>query len=132
MTWLSADEIRTTTPQELGQGGFCFIVAEILLERFPDATLLRLTSPAHEYGHVFLAINGAHMDIGGFRDVVADARFRFDDRSLEPEPVSAQAVRSFFYPKYNTSQLSAARETLKAYIDSRPERFRLTNPHSPP
>jgi hypothetical protein len=129
MHWLSEDEIRNYAPLELGEAGFCFVVAEILLARFPDATLFKLTSHASPFAHVFISIDGQYMDIGGCRDVIAETRFRLNT-SLELHPADSKPVRNFFYPKYNLSQLCAARETLERYINAnsgifgRPESWR--------
>ena len=124
MNWLEPDQIRKTSPTELGEGGLCFLVAEILLERNPEAILYRLTSPAHEYGHVYLLLDDNQIDIKGPRDVVAAMRTQCDDQRLVPEKADTHRVRRHFYPKYSTAQLCAARETFLSFIDSNPQIFK--------
>jgi hypothetical protein len=127
MNWLSANQIRETPPVELGTGGFCFLVAEILLERFPSAIVYRLTSPGSPFAHIFISINGCYMDIEGCRNVPREMRRHLDAPHLQVEMTDLQTVREFFYQKYDESQHCAARATLEHYVNSNPERFASPN-----
>ena len=104
-TLWSAENIYDTPPCELGRGNFCFLVAEILLERFPDARLCRLASPGHDYAHILILVDDEYIDIKG-RTTLAEMRFYFDDNFLKPMPVDDEkSVRDFFYSRHEATEL---------------------------
>lgn len=113
---LSPDQISSSDPIELGAGGFCFLVAELLRAKYPQAELWRLTNREREtYAHEFVLIDGMPCDINGFRSVDA-MRFDLDDNSLVEEIAYAQAIRDSFYPLYSPEQLAAARYRVGPYV----------------
>ena len=120
---LSAEAIQKMNPVELGSGGLCFLVAEILADRFPDSVLCRLTCQDRKrYAHVFVSVKSVPVDIKGFRNV-DKMRFDYDDTSLVLEPIDEASVRQFFYPHYAERQLLNARIALESYIKSHPDVF---------
>src|SRR5260370_32632427 len=79
-SFYSADTSKKMDPIEAGSGGFCFVMVELLMLRYPNSQLCRLTSGDRTaFEHVFVCVAGSAVDIGGFRDVVAEARFRFEN-----------------------------------------------------
>jgi hypothetical protein len=110
---LSPDQIRSSDPIELGTGGFCFLVAELLKAKYPQAELWRLTNrEGTTYRHVFVRIDGKPCDIKGFRKV-CEMRFDLGDNSLVEETTDAQAIQVYFSQfKYSEEQLAAARAVL--------------------
>jgi hypothetical protein len=119
MTWFSRfspDEIANYDPIQLGAGGFCFLVAELLKANYPQAELWRLTNRERKtYDHVFVRIDGMPCDINGFRSVDA-MRFDLDDNSLVEQIADAQAIRDYFYREYSLEQLAAARSRLAPLV----------------
>ena len=112
----SPDQIKNSDPIELGTGGFCFLVAELLKAKYPQAELWRLTNRERKtYPHIFVRIGGIPCDINGFRSV-HEMRFDLDDSSLIEEMADAQAIRDYFYPRYSPEQLAAARSRLAPYV----------------
>jgi hypothetical protein len=123
----SVESIKWTPPDELGSGGFCFVVAEILKARFPASVLYRLTDLNRTYyTHVFRAVGGAYVDIKGFRKLI-DLKFDHPNNSQLVEAIDEENVRKHFYPCYQKKEdreaLSAARAKLRLYIDSNPAIF---------
>jgi hypothetical protein len=109
---LTPDEIRNYDPIHLGSGGFCFVVAELLKEKYPQAKLWRLTNRERTtYDHVFVCIDGKPCDIHGFRSF-DQMRFDLDNKSLVEVPADAQAIQDYFYHRYSPEQLTAARAVL--------------------
>src|ERR1017187_7653183 len=97
-------------------GGFCFVVAELLAAKHPDAQLCRLTNRDRTtYRHVFVRIDGEPCDIKGSREV-SDMVLDLDDAGLIEEPVSPEAVRNYFYPRYEERQLASARVVLAPFV----------------
>jgi len=129
---LSPEEIANYDPIQLGTGGFCFLVAELLMAKHPQAELWRLTNrEGKTYPHVFVRIDGMPCDINGFRSVDA-MRSDWGDNSLVEQIADAQAIRDFFYPKYSPEQLAAARCRLAPFVGElvvafRAGRFNLDN-----
>lgn len=115
-------------PVELGAGGFCFLAAELLMEKYPMAALCRLTDSSRaRFAHVFISANNMPADIRGFRSVAA-MRFDYDDYSLIEEPTDQRIVRDFFYPKYSSAQMCAARVVLAGYIATHGDIFPTITP----
>ena len=113
---LSPDQITNYDPIQLGTGGFCFLVAELLMEEYPQAELWRLTNrEGTTYAHVFVRIDGMPCDSNGFRSVDA-MRFDFNDNSLVERIANSQAIRDYFYHGYTREQLAAARSRLAPYV----------------
>jgi hypothetical protein len=120
---LPVKEIRQMDAIHLGSGGFCFLVAESLIGRFPEGVLYRLTDrDRREFFHVFVSVSGARMDIKGVRSI-ADMRFDYRNAAAIEEPVDIWNVRKVFYPQYSIEQLCAARAVIEAYIDSHADIF---------
>jgi hypothetical protein len=112
----SPDQINSADPIELGTGGFCFLVAELLKAKYPQAELRRLTNrEGKTYSHVFVRIDGIACDIKGFRSV-HEMRFDLDDNSLVEQIADAQAIRDYFYREYSLEQLAAARSRLAPLV----------------
>jgi hypothetical protein len=121
---LSPNEITNYDPIQLGTGGFCFLVAELLKANYPQTELRRLTNrEGKTYPHVFVRIDGMPCDINGFRSVDA-MRFDLDDNSLVEQIADAQAIRDYFYPVYSPEQLAAARSRLAPYVGELAVAFR--------
>ena len=119
MWWLTAKEIGETDPVELGMGGFCFLVAELLMEKYPDAELCRLTDKDRTtFAHVFVRIDGRPCDIKGFRSLSAIREDR-PEPGLVEEPVSVESVQMFFHARYDVELLAAARTVLEQYLASK-------------
>jgi hypothetical protein len=109
---LSPDQITNYDPIQLGTGGFCFLVAELLKAKYPQAELCRLTNrEGTTYHHVFVRVDGRACDIKGFR-CVHQMRFDLNDDSLVEEIADAQAIQDYFYHRYTDEQLAAARVSL--------------------
>jgi|ERR1035441_683656 hypothetical protein len=112
----SPDQITNYDPIQLGTGGFCFLVAELLKAKYPQAELWRLTNRERKtYPHVFVRIDGIPCDINGLRSV-EDMRFDLNDDSLVEEIADAQAIRDYFHLLYSNEQLAAARSRLAPYV----------------
>ena len=124
MNWLSPAEIEETDPVELGSGGFCFVVAEILAVRIPGSAFYRLTDLERKrWGHVFVLANGQYWDIKGINTLTAMLRHFNDPDLVTPEHVDAQSVRQFFHPRYSLDQLRSAKTTLQTYIETHSDVF---------
>jgi len=129
----SPDEIANYDPIQLGTGGFCFLVAELLKANYPQAELWRLTNRERKtYPHVFVRIDGMPCDINGSRSVDA-MRFDLHDNSLVEQIADAQAIRDYFYPLYSDEQLAAARSRLAPFVRELVVGFRARrlNPTTP-
>ena len=115
-SYLSPDQINTYEPVELGTGGFCFLVAEMLKEKHPHAEFWRLTNRERtKYSHVFVRVDGKPCDIKGFRSV-AEMRFDLNDYGLAEEITDPKEIKNYFYHWYSTEQLAAARAVLRKAI----------------
>ena|SRR5208337_3046574 len=113
---LSPDQITAYDPIVLGAGGFCFLVAELLMQMNPKAELRRLTNlDRRRYYHVFVRVDGQACDIKGFR-CVEDMRFDLNESGLVEESADSQAIHDYFYPCYSPEQLAAARAVLRKAI----------------
>lgn len=111
-SYLTPKEIRDYDPIQLGMGGFCFLVAEMLKAKCPSAELWKLTNrDGTMYRHVFVRVNGKPYDIKGGRNV-DEMRFDLGDYGLVEKMADAQAIHDYFYPLYPSEQLAAARAAL--------------------
>ena len=120
---LPVTEITCSNAEQLGSGGFCFLVAELLQAKYRGSVLWRLTDSIRtKYAHVFVCVEGHPADIKGFRSI-DEMRFDYNDYSLVAEPIEAQSVRDFFYPNYTQDQLSAGRDVLRCYINTHNDIF---------
>jgi hypothetical protein len=98
-------------------GFFCFLVAELLTAKYPQAELWRLTDRERtRYQHVFVRIDGKPCDIGGFRSV-DDMCSDLNDYSLIEEITDSQRIKDYFHRWYSPEQLAAAREVLAEAIN---------------
>ena len=110
------DQISSYDAIELGTGGFCFLVAELLKELYPKAELRRLTNlERNRYYHVFVRLDGQACDIKGFRSV-EEMRSDLNETNMVEESVDAQAIQDYFYPCFSPEQLAAARAVLRKAI----------------
>jgi hypothetical protein len=124
-SYLTPDEIKNYDPTQLGAGGFCFLVAELLKTKYPQAELWRLTNQeGTTYHHVFVRIDGRECDIKGFRSV-DDMRFDLNDPSLVEERADARAIQDFFHPHYSPEQLAAARAVVGVFLTARDNKTTL-------
>ena len=126
----SLANIPHASEEDLGLAEFCFLVAEILLEQFPNATLYRLTDPQRKaFAHVFLSVEGKYLDIMGYGDVVGRFKNRTNCYGLIAEEIEPQKLREHFYPCYKGQEdkaaLCAARDKLQRYIHLNPRFCRL-------
>jgi hypothetical protein len=123
---LSPSQLAEVSPEELGHGGFCFVVAELLARKYGSNELYRLTDRSGEmFAHIFIRVGEKTMDIHGFREIAEMRRDYSDDGATEEERVDMQRVRARFYPYYSAAQLDAVRKMLSVFIESHPERFPL-------
>lgn len=112
----SPEHISSLDAIALGTGGFCFLVAELLKEQYPNAELRRLTDQERtRYYHVFVRVDGQACDIKGFRSV-HDMCFDFGEPDIIEESADAQAIKDYFEPFYSREQLNAARAVLRKAI----------------
>jgi hypothetical protein len=122
-TNLSPNELSEVSADELGRGGFCFLVAELLAEKYRSNAIFRLTDGLRKrFSHVWIEANGKPVDIYGFRSV-AEMRRDYEDVSCNKEDaVAAQIVREHFYRFYSVDQLRVVRDKLRAFIESERDR----------
>lgn len=120
----TTDQLAEVPPEELGHGGFCFVVAELLAEKYESNEVYRLTDSAGEaFAHVFIRVNGKPMDIQGVGTIERMRSDYSDGRALKEERVDMQRVRDRFYPHYCIAQLSVVRNILSAFIEAHPSNF---------
>jgi hypothetical protein len=119
-------QLAKISPEELGQGGFCFMVAELLARKYASNDLYRLTDRSGEaFAHVFVRVDDKPVDIHGFRNIAEMRRDYSGDGAVTEERVDMQKVRARFYAIYSVAQLDVVREKLSVFIESRPDRFPL-------
>ena len=112
--------------ESLGTEGYCDLAADVLLEFFPDAVLYRFTDETGErFGHVFLAVDGCALDITGFKTLEEMAALH---NELHPEPVTRDAVRSFFRGQCRTREESRiVTDRLREHIKHNAHLFTKSN-----
>jgi hypothetical protein len=108
-------EIEDQDPTDLGRGGDCDIVLEILCDLYPNGRPHRLTTDSNDFAHTFLMYNGAPIDIRGVT-TVDEMRSHYGDPSLRAEPVTLEQVQVYFRGHRTVEEKRRTRAHLQNHI----------------
>lgn len=117
--------IEEEDPVKAGREGQCDMVAEMLLDFYPEAKFYRLTDEKQDgFDHVFLMLGAKALDIGGFTTVESlTTLIQSKGEILVVKPTTLEEIRNNF--KYHRSKDEARRYACKfrAYIKENPQLF---------
>ena len=108
-------EIEDEDPEDAGCYGECDVALEVLLEFFPNAEPYRLTKDDSDCAHTFLMYEGEPMDIRG-KTTIDELRARFNDDSLQPQPVTLEQIRLYFRNHRTSEECRRYRELFRKHI----------------
>jgi hypothetical protein len=115
---------KTAPIEEIGMGGYCKVVCELLHERLPDAEIYGFPNEmAASFEHVFLVIHGNAIDIKGVRtfgDIIQDVGPENPPRKITPKELNEAP-----FGCDDPEEGKIIERRLRAYIDENAAKFGL-------